>query len=262
MQELAQGAFDSVRPIFQNIEDNRAIVFSVIEGNNPGRIFVDRPDGPSTALLRFAGGEIYLGGRADNEALNREIVELMLNDLASPPHLLIFSFSDAWKRALDELLKDRGVTRVIRDTFALSPEQFNASHSDWRSRVPERYRVQLMDRRLAEGVHELDLLWGSLDNFFSRAFGFCVMHDDEMVSRCCPVALGDRRCETGVETAEKYRRQGYATLAACAFIEHCLEQGFMPEWGCFYNVASKSLALKLGFVQKPDVEVHCVRLQE
>ena len=229
IRELVKSEFDSVRPIFDNIEDNRAVVFAVIEGNNPGRILVDRPGNPSTALLRFAGGEVYLGGRADDEALNREIVELMLNDLASPPHLLIFSFSEAWKRALDELLKDRGVTRVIRDTFALSPERFSASHGDWRSRVPEGYRVQLMDRRLAEGVHGLDLLWGSLDNFFSRAFGFCVMHDDEMVSRCCPVSLGDRRFETGVETAEKYRRQGYATLAACAFIEHCLEQGLMPE---------------------------------
>jgi RimJ/RimL family protein N-acetyltransferase len=120
-----------------------------------------------------------------------------------------------------------------------------------------------MDRRLAEKVGGLDVLWGSLDNFLARAFGFWVMKGDETISHCCPVYLGDRRFETGVATNEKYRRQGFATLAACAFIARCLDEGLMPEWSCYYvNEASKSLALKLGFVAKPDVEVHYVRMQK
>jgi len=263
MYELAKSEFDKVRPIFQSIEDSRPIVFSVIEGNTPGRIFVERPDNPSIALLRFSGGELYLGGRADNESLNREIVDLVLNHLATPPHLLIFSFSDDWKRVLDELLKDHGVSRVIRNTFELDAGRFRAAHSGWRSRVPEGFHLQPMDSQLAlRSDPGLDILWGGVDNFVARAFGFCVLRDDEIISRCSPVALGDRRFETGVNTAEKYRRQGFATLAGCAFIERCIEEGFLPEWGCYYNTASKGLALKLGFVSKPDVQVHYVKLQK
>ncbi len=264
MQELSSNDFGRVRPIYDKIEDSRAIVFSVIEGNTPGRIFVDRPDNPSTAVLRFSGGEIYMGGRADDESLNREIVDLLFTELAPPvPYLLIFSFSDAWKSALDELLADRGVRRVVRETFELSPERFRSAHPDWRSRLPAGFRLERMDQRLAlESDSGLDFLWGGIDNFITRAFGYCVLVEGEVVSRCSPVALGDRRFETGVGTVEAYRRRGLATVACCAFIQHCLEVGLQPEWGCFHNVASKSLALKLGFVSGPDVEVHYVKLPE
>jgi RimJ/RimL family protein N-acetyltransferase len=255
--ELAQHEYDSVRPIFRCIEHDRAVVFSTIEGNTPGRIFVDHPGSPRTALVRFSGGELYVGGCADDQALNHEIVELILNELATPPHLLICSFSEAWKCTLDELLRPCGVRRVIREHLELSPEHFRAAHDGWHTRMPEGFRLQLMDRHLVERSDPgLGTLWGSIDNFLARAFGFCVLRDDEIVSRCSTVALGDRRFETGVGTEERYRRQGFATLAACAFIERSLELNLAPEWGCYYNVASRALALKLGFVSKPDVEVH------
>jgi RimJ/RimL family protein N-acetyltransferase len=264
MQELSSSEFDRVRPIFDRIENSRPIVYSVIEGNTPGRIFVDRPDPPATAVLRFSGGEIYIGGRADDGRLNREIVDLLFTELAPPrPKLLVFSFSETWKRALDELLKGHGVLRVVREMFELSPELFRGKHAAWRSRLPEGFRLERMNRQLAlQSDSGLDFLWGGIDNFIAKAFGYCVLKEDEVVSRCSPVALGDKRFETGVGTVEAYRRRGLATVACCAFIEHCLDEGLAPEWGCYYNVASKSLALKLGFVSRPDVEVHYVELHE
>jgi RimJ/RimL family protein N-acetyltransferase len=248
MYELDSQEFDRARPIFEGIQHDRAIIFAVIEGNTPGRIFVDHPQHPRVGLLRFSGGELYLAGPADDQALNREIGELILNDLAAPPHLLIFGLSEAWQGVLDDLLKEHGVMRVVREEFVLDPARFRAAHADWRTRVPAGFHVQQMDRDLAlrsDPSHEI--LWGSIDNFYARAFGFCVLKGDEIVSRCSPVALGDRRFETGVNTQERYRQQGFATLACCAFIERCLEGGFLPEWGCYYNKASKALALKLGF---------------
>jgi hypothetical protein len=261
MYELAKHEYDRARPIFEDIQHDRAVMYAVIEGNTPGRIFVNRPYDPSVALLRFSGGELYLGGIADDGALNREIVELILNDLATPRHLLIFGLSDAWQCALDDLLKERGVMRAVREDFALDPARFRAARTGWRSRVPEGFHVQQMDRRLAlqsDPSHEI--LWGSIDNFIAKAFGFCVLKGDEIVSRCSPVALGDRRFGIGVDTKEGYRRRGFATLACCAFIERCLEEDFLLEWGCFYNDASRALALKLGLVRQPDVIVHYVKL--
>jgi RimJ/RimL family protein N-acetyltransferase len=261
MYELANNEFDRARPVFEDIRHDRALVFSVIEGNVPGRIFVNHPHDPSVALLRFSGGELYLGGSADDKALNHEIGELILTDLATPPHLLIFGMSEAWQSVLDDLLKERRVMRVVREEFELDPARFRAAHTGWRARVPEGFHIQQMDRRLAmESDPSHEILWGSIDNFIARAFGFCVLKGDEIVSRCSPVALGDRRFETGVNTKESYRQQGFATLACCAFIERCLEGGFLPEWGCYYNKASKALALGLGFVPQPDVVVHYVKL--
>ncbi|MGC9396922.1 MAG: GNAT family N-acetyltransferase, partial [Anaerolineae bacterium] len=49
------------------------------------------------------------------------------------------------------------------------------------------------------------------------------MKGNEIVSRCHTVTVGGGEAEINIETAEAYRRQGFATLAACAFIEQCLE---------------------------------------
>jgi len=262
--EMAKNAYDSVRPIFASITDSRAPVYSTIENNTPGRIYVDRPDAPQTALLRFSGGEMYLAGDASDPQQNREIIDLMLGDLAPDgPHLLIFSFSEAWKPVLDDLLADHGVTRVVRDVFELDPDRFRAAHSGWQDRIPEGFRMVAMDQQLAlEADAGVVKLWGSVANFLTRAFGYCLMRGDEIISRVSPVALGDRRFETGAHTAEPYRRQGMATLAGCAFISRCLDEGLLPEWGCYYNEASGALARRLGFVAKPDVIVHYVKMEK
>ena len=55
--------------------------------------------------------------------------------------------------------------------------------------------------------------------------------------------------------------QGFATLASCACIEHCLEMGLRPEWGCYYNPASGALARSLGFSERPGTEVNYVRIE-
>jgi len=258
MQELSFFQFDLVRSLYDPIPHSRALVFSVIEGNNPGRVFVDRLGHPSIAVLRFAGGELFLAGRADNEATNREMVALLSTALAPPgSHLIIYTFSDAWGRALDGLLRDRGVGHFVRETFVLDPATFRARHADWRSRVPPGFRVQRMDRDLAlRSDPGLAFLWGDIDSFVARALGYCVLREDQIVSRCSPVALGDKRFETGVGTAEAYRRRGLATLACCAFVEHSLDIGLKPEWGCVYNEASKGLATKLGFVPAASVQAH------
>ena len=50
-------------------------------------------------------------------------------------------------------------------------------------------------------------------------------------------------------------------MAACAFVEQSLDEGYLPEWGCFYNTASGALAGHLGFVANADVDVHYVDLR-
>ena len=85
------------------------------------------------------------------------------------------------------------------------------------------------------------------------------MRDDKVVSNCQTTAVGDRRAEIGIGTEEAYRRLGLATLAGCAFLEHCLASNLRPEWQCYYNVASEMLAQKLGFTNKRERQVAYVR---
>ena len=59
--------------------------------------------------------------------------------------------------------------------------------------------------------------------------------------------------------ARSARQHGFATLAACACIEHCLQEGLRAEWDCFELAPSMNLARTLGFVEKRQVELHFVR---
>jgi hypothetical protein len=52
MIELNINEFHKVIPIFEGIDHNQAVLFSVIEGNNPGKVFIDDMNNPKTALTK------------------------------------------------------------------------------------------------------------------------------------------------------------------------------------------------------------------
>ena len=51
MIEIGSPEFGKVAQLFQNIDHSIAIVHAVIEGNSPGRIFIDDVSTPSCAFL-------------------------------------------------------------------------------------------------------------------------------------------------------------------------------------------------------------------
>jgi len=261
MYELPMKEYDKVRPVFADIGDNRAHVFAAIEGNSISRIFVDSEEQPTAALISM--GWCFLGGNEKNSEFNRDLKELFVTEIMpklDDGHFMIYSFSDEWKQILDEMLKDHNVSRINRTVLDLDPELFRKRHSGWRERIPEGHRIQQIDGQLAEGLPGVGSSWGSIDNFLAKGFGFCVMKDDEIISKCSTVHVGGGRTETAIKTEKEYRRQGFATLAACAYIEHCLENNVLPEWGCFYNEASGLIAEKLGFAHRRDVQVNYVKV--
>jgi len=268
MVELSTPEYCRVCPLFAEMEDNRAPLFSVIEARTPGRVLVDHSERPATACVAVGSvpSDLFLGGDEGDPLFNRALQDLLvtevmprLRDGTDVAHLMLYSVSEGWRTVLDDLLKEYGIRRLTRTQFTFRPERF-ARLRGWRERIPEGFHVQRADRRVAERIAGIAELWGSIDNFLREGFFFCVVGGDEVISRSGTVFVGDGRAEIGAETAEPCRRKGFATLAACACIEHCLEIGLRPDWGCFYNPASGGLAEKLGFVEKPGVEVNYVRI--
>jgi RimJ/RimL family protein N-acetyltransferase len=270
MVELSAAEYHTVGHLFADMVDNRAALFSTIEGRSPGRVFVDRAEKPATACVAVcsAPSDLYLGGDQSDFRFNRALQDLLVTEIMPPlgsgtrvAHLMLYSASEGWRTVLDHLLEEHGGRRITRTQFTFHRERF-ASLWRWRERIPRGFHVRVADRELAEQIPGIVEFWGSIDSFLSEGFFFCVMKDDEMISRSGTVFVGDGRAEIGVETVRPFRRQGFATLAACACIERCLEAGLLPQWGCFYNPASGALAEKLGFVEKAGVEVNYVRIGE
>ena len=65
MLELAMDQFECVRHLFQEIDYSLSIL-AVIEGNNPGRIFVDDSEHPQTALGNNRQAIKYLNEAVDH----------------------------------------------------------------------------------------------------------------------------------------------------------------------------------------------------
>jgi len=263
MYELLKKEYNKVSPLFEKMKVDRLAILKVIEGDYPGRIFADHKEKPRTALV-FASS-CYLGGDARNADFNEQLKELLTTEilpkLGDQP-LFIFSTTDEWKDTVNRLLKNYDVIRIKRYKFELDPERFK-EHEGWKGRIPERYDVKKVDHTLVKRMPDYALeYWGTVDAFLSGGFGFAVTKADELVSVCWTMLVGEGIAELAVETAESHRRQGFATLAACACIDHCLENGMRPEWDCFELPASMNLAQKLGFVKKLEVEVQMVRRNE
>ena len=271
MHELTAPSCDAIRPLFAEMTASHSVVFAPLEGYNPGHVFVDDPDEPRSVCVAMGDtsytGDVFFGGSAESDTFNADVrafltEEVMPSLVANEEegHMMLVSATEAWRQKLDSLMEAHGVRRIVRTLFRLDVSSFRERHAEWRSRIPNGYRVVRADRDLAAQIPGVAELWGSVDHFIEKGFGFCVVDGERVVSRCQPVFIGDGRAELGVGTDKEYRRRGLATLAGCACVEHCLDVGLAPEWGCFYNEASGGVARKLGFVQQPDLEVNYVRV--
>ena len=116
MDEPPITEYDRVRPLFEPIDYQRPAVFAVLEGRQAGRVFVDRRDRPTAALIWSDG--CYLAGCASNAAFSADLLSLLYTEvMPRTEHLLIYAFTDDWRDTLDDLLRQDGVRRVNRTVF-------------------------------------------------------------------------------------------------------------------------------------------------
>lgn len=252
MIELPASDFAAIRPLWQSTAAGHGLIAALVEDNHLGRVFVDDASAPSTALVAMACEFTYVLGRADHSEANATIRALLWGGLApQAEYVVVFPTSEAWQGTLEALFA--GVPELhhgARDEYTFDRERHTAVHAAWRSRILDGFEVRAYDAALAQGQGFEDF-WGSIDAFLERGFGYAVIRDGEPVSRCHTVMVGAGEAEISIETAEPFRRQGLARLAACAFIEHCLAVGLRPAWSNWaYNAPSRQLAEHLGFVHR------------
>lgn len=255
MIEICASEFGKVIPIFRNIDHSVAIVYAVLEGNSPGRVFVDDSATPSSAFLFPEGTFFYISGNENDAAFCQSVSTLLFNEIlpnAVEKEMVLFTFSTVWRKRLDTLLSEKGAIRIYRKVFDFNLGKF----SDYRRRqagIPDGLTIQPIDHTLAENYPG----YRSIIEPGSNRFGFCLMKGNEVVSECSSIYVGGGEAEIDIHTNEKYQGMGYAPLVASAFIEACQKKGLKPNWACWpERQASLALAKKLGFEEKPDIPAH------
>jgi RimJ/RimL family protein N-acetyltransferase len=247
--ELPLAKFHLAENLLRQAWFDEAYINMVLENIQPGRIFVDRLENPSAALLCHPY-EFYVAGDSSPDNPLRQFIK---DNPAEPDvfHTLYgyCGVGAAWEKALLE--DSGGLLEVIpRRNFKFG--RFTPQ-VDWRPQVPPSTSLKRMDAALVEQVdrdfhQRISRDWGDRALFLDKSFGFCLLIDDQIASLVDVSGISSQYTNFSVETIRPYRKQGYATLVCAACIEHSLQRGLMPTWDCDgSNLASAALALKLGF---------------
>ena len=260
LQELKSNEFERVRPLFQGFDYSLSI-HAAIEGNNPGRIFVDEAEQPRTAFALTVEGYL-LAGEYDNPTTN-EALRCLLKEKIFTGEVFVngdWSMSlavhpEAWEAKLPELVPTHQVEKNDRYHYLCRTVKF-----DWRNNMPEGYTIHRVDQALLDDAQfvfsgplgewmDLAEMWWTVENLLSKGVSFCVVQGHEVVSWCtCDCVAGDQ-IDVGIITHPAHRRRGLAAVAVAATVEHCLSHGFSAVgWHCnAQNIGSWKTAEKVGF---------------
>jgi len=260
LHELEPHEFRRAKPLFQGFDYSLSI-HAAIEGNNPGRIFVDDARNPRTALALTVEGYLLAGddGNPDtNEALRclfRDMIFTGKVYVNGDWSLSLAVHPDTWAARLPELIPTYEVIKIERYQYLCRAVKF-----DWRANLPEGYTIRRLDQAL---LHETDVvfpeqmrealeieeMWGTEESFFAKGVGFVVLDGREVVACCTSDCVAGDRIDVGIFTHRDHRRRGLATAVVAATVEHCLSHGFRAVgWHCnTFNVASWKTAEKVGF---------------
>ena len=136
--------------------------------------------------------------------------------------------------------------------------------------IPEGYEVHRVDWNLINNAEInipkhmtgwMNTNWGSIEAFIKNGFGFCTIHESEVVSWSICDCVSGNQCEIGIRTAPDYRRQGLATITAAAAVDFGLSKGYTQVgWHTDeHNYGSIGVAESVGFVKERDyVQYACL----
>lgn len=236
-----------LRPLFDTHPESY-IMEAILEGW--GSAWADHRTTPGTALLSYA--DIVLpGGSADNEAARRLLRMIPGNKVILP--------APGWDNLLQEELgkKTVPVTRTRFSSHSLKRNYLKMLEQA----LPGHYRVRRINEALAREIYgRTDLIsedhihpLGSPEEFVKRGIGFCILHEDRIVSGASSYAVCSRGIEVQVNTHPDYQGKGLATAVCAALIGHVLDLGLDVKWDAG-NEASIQLALRLGFTETGSYE--------
>jgi len=247
---------------------------AIIEGNNPGWVFVDDLNGPRAALVWAQGIKgFYAVGDANSTAFLQEldiytdqVLEPRLHDLGVA--WFEISGDENWNPVIENVFEKWNLESSQQWVYTLKPTKHKSvtqlkTIGDCKLlRVDQHLLVDLSVGNKAFLFSKLIQFWGSVDTFLNTGLGYVVVDGEEIASLCCSGFVAGKIHVIDIETEASHRRKGYAEIVARAFVTECIEKHLQPHWDCMAeNTASARLAEKLGFTQSHVYTLYSFPLQ-
>lgn len=238
-------------------------VKAVIEGVNPGRVFVDNIVTPNSGLVWLGNNDgFFFIGNEENEVFNNRInsfIDIVIKPDAKKVGLNFFEGignHQKWNSVIEKVFEQRQLEGWKQKVYMLKKEDYNAKNEP----VTERgFNVIKINKDLYENnnnaVQNIDFLhskilefWPSPDMYFNKGTGYCIVYNKNIISVCFSgFVVGNVHC-VDIETVEAYRGKRLAQKIAHTFVKDCLENEMIPYWDCMEdNMPSIAIAENIGF---------------
>ena len=236
-------------PLFKDCQYDRVLIDSVLEGNF-GSAYADSVSQPTVTRLD-SGAFTMLGGNPV-VARARDLLHYAPIDYVTPQ-------DNEWRNLLQREFGTRISVLPFTDFSAESLDLAQLAELTWA--VPPTFELEQIDKPLAEQI-PFDIgneyffeNFQSVDDFLGRGIGFCILHQDKIVSAATSMAQSSKAIDIEIEIVPAFRRQGLGTVVGAKLVSYCLEQKIEPRW-LAANVVSERLALKLGYVRGETYETY------
>ncbi|SHK26645.1 GNAT acetyltransferase [Clostridium cavendishii DSM 21758] len=222
-------------------------VFSVINCENPGEIYVNNIDNPTSALIKTSECNL-IAGNSNDEVFNSEVSsELDFWDQLVPD-------SCEWMDKIPTIHKNHFIRKYKRRHYVL----FNDKFVDCNAPLKEGYILEKVDisflrkNSFENSERILEILaenWSDDEKFKKYGTGYLIRNDKIIVSWSLSDCSFKKTIAIGIYTDERYRKNGFAKIAAAATIRDCFTKGYEKiDWLCVdSNKGSIATAEKLGF---------------
>lgn len=236
---------------------------AVVAGVNPGRIFVDDIESPTSGLIWLGNNDgFFFIGNEKNEKFNTKLnhfIDTVIVPEAKKVGLTWFEGigdHNKWDEKIKRLFEDRHLGRWDQRVYTF---QKNDYKGNFEPAIEEGYNIVKISERLFENsnrsVENIEFLhsrivesWSSLNSFFNKGIGYCVMYKNKIVSICFSNFAVDNIHAIAIETLEEHQGKKLAQKVALIYVKDCLENNFVPYWDCTdSNKPSIAVAEKIGF---------------
>lgn len=224
---------------------------SVVEGIQKGDIFTNSVRDYEKVLFWTHSGFAYLSGKMDEYFLE-DIYEFMSDRTKLHTKRFLLMTRDKY---IQEYFEQKG--DIIEEKRYLF--QYSGAKGYMKSSLPEEYELKSIDNRLLpqiSGKIVPSLFWNDTNEFLAKGKGYCITHNNDIVSWAFSAAVSTKEMDIGIETKLEYKQQGLGMIVANKMIQYTLEQAKQPVWACHYkNTASEKMAEKLGFIKVSECSV-------
>lgn len=236
---------------------------AVVEGVNPGRIFVDNIDAPTSGVIWMGNNDgFFFIGNERNKKFNNELnhfVDTVITPEAKKVELSWFEGIGnhyKWDDTIKSVFANRRLGSWKQRVYTLEKNDYK---SNFNLMIEEGYDIVEINEELFKNrnksINNIDFLhsqiaesWSSASSFFRKGIGYCVIYRNKIVSICISSFVVDNVHCIAIETLEEHQGKKLAQKVALAYVEDCMRNNFIPYWDCMEsNKPSIAVAERIGF---------------